>query len=370
MVKKKTYMVAVIVLALMLLTLPFLDACSAKQSDAKILKIGTGQNLFGPISMVGLIYVHGFEMAVDKINEDGGLNISGDTYMVELLVEDNVGNPDSSATAATKLVHQDGVKFLIGDVGDMNTPANYGIAYEAGDVLFAHSWLNISAPVGEKFNIPSEDVAPDKRLMIRLHPAVDEGIYKGLEYLVDNYPDVKTVGMCGLDFMFFDAFGLYHDILLPQYGLEMAGDFERFPQDCTDFYPVLTRMLAKNPDTLSLGYSGLDQYILQLKAARELGFTGPILHVPPFDESFVARITSPDLTDVFGNGIAMDNPNLPDSLKEVIQRGRDKCGEEFIADSIDAYDTMMLLTQAIEKAKSTDAQKVQDVFETLTKPGD
>jgi branched-chain amino acid transport system substrate-binding protein len=354
---------------LLLLALPLLSACKAEEPAVKTLKIGTGQARSGPISMVGLIYVHGFEMAVDRINEQGGLKIGGDTYMIELLVEDNQGNPDMSANAATKLIFQEGVKFLIGDVGDMDTPGFYGIVREAGDVMFIHSWLNISAMAREEFGVPSEDVGPDKPLMIRLHPAVDEGMYKGFEYLANNYPDVKSVGVCGLDFVFFDAFGLYHELLLPQYGLEMAGDFERFPQDCADFYPVLTRMLESNPDALSLGYCGLDQYILQLKAARDMGFTGPIVHVPPFDETFVAMLSSPNLTDVFGNGIATDDPKLPDSLKEVIELGKAKYGDEFISDSIDAYDTMMLLAQAIEKAQSTDPQTVQDVFETLTEPG-
>jgi hypothetical protein len=128
-------------------------------------------------------------------------------------------------------------------------------------------------------------------------------------------------------------------------------------------------MLQSNPDSINVLHAGLDQFILHIKAAREMGFKGPLVHVPPYDLTLVAKLTSPDLTDIFGNGIATDDPNLPDSIKRVIELGQAKYGAEFISDSVDAYDTMSLFLQ-LEKAQSVDPQKIQDTFETLTNPGD
>jgi branched-chain amino acid transport system substrate-binding protein len=365
--KKKTYIVAVVILALMLLTLPFLGACSAKQAGAKTLKIGVGASLTGPGSVVGLIYKHGFTMAADKINEDGGLNIGGDTYMIDLIVEDNGSSPDMTATAVTKLVHQDGAKFILGDSNDFNIPAFYEAA-SSGGALFIISWLS-SSVVAKQYGADSEDVSPDRPLMIRLHPSVDEGLDNLLQYLTVAYPDVKTIGVSGLDLVVFDWFGPFNKDKFSNYGLQMAGDFERFSPTTTDFYPVVTRLLASNPDAMSLGLCPPDHFVLQVKAAREQGFTGPIFHLPPYDESFVAALSSPNLTDVFGNGTATGDPNLSKTVKDIIALGKDTYGDEFIADSVDNYDTMMIFAQVLEEAKSVDPEKVRDTFETMTKSG-
>jgi branched-chain amino acid transport system substrate-binding protein len=354
-------------LVLLLLALPLLGACKAEEPAVKTLKIGVGASLTGPNSIVGLIYEHGFSMGAKRINEQGGLKIGGDTYMIDLIVEDNGGSPTMTSTAVTKLVYQEGAKFILGDSNDYNIPAFYE-ATSGGGAMFIASWLT-SSKVAEDFGGSTEDVSPDRPLMIRLHTAVDEGMYHLFEYLADNYPAVKTVGLAGLDLVDFDWFGPYHEFLLPKYGLEMVGDFERFAGTTSDFYPVVTRLLESDPDALALGFSPPDQFVLQVKAAREMGFTGPMLHVPPYDESFIAMLASPGLSDVFGFGQATGDPSLPDSIKEVIELGKAEYGDEFISDSVDNYDTMMIFAQILEKAQSTDPQKVQDVFETLTEPG-
>lgn len=360
---RKIFLISVFSL-LILLLIPAVSACSSGGGAVKTLKIGACEPLTGPPSIVGTIYVHGFQMAIDEVNDRGGLKINGDTYMVELIAEDNAGNPDGAATAATKLIHQDGVKFIFGDTADWDTPAVWKVASEAGDVMFIHAWLNSPASIGGTI-----DVGPDKPLMIRLHPAWAESLDKPTEYLAENYPDVKTCGISALDFADFDVFGPLCDTVFAKYGLKVAGDYERFAPDCIDFQPVITRMLASNPDSINVLHAGLDQFILHIKAAREMGFEGPLVHVPPYDVSLVSMLTSPDLNDVFGNGIATDDPNLPNSIKKVIEMGHAKYGSEFISDSTDAYDTMSLFLQLVEKAQSVDPQKVQDTFETLTKPG-
>jgi hypothetical protein len=100
-----------------------------------------------------------------------------------------------------------------------------------------------------------------------------------------------------------------------------------------------------------------------------MGFNGPIVYGPPLDPGFVA-VAAPNVSDVIAPGFAMDAPNLPDSVKDVIAMGRAKYGKDLVQDAIPAYDEVMLFAQTLEKAKSIDPQTVLNTFETLTSPGD
>jgi branched-chain amino acid transport system substrate-binding protein len=142
---KKTISITVVSsLILLLLAVPLLGGCKGEAPAAKTLKIGAGLPLSGPLSMVGVVKQQGFEMAFDKVNEEGGLKIGGDTYMVQLIVEDSMATPDGATTAANRLVYEQGVKLLIADFWDPDTPAFESVTSEAG-VLLIRSYGEISA---------------------------------------------------------------------------------------------------------------------------------------------------------------------------------------------------------------------------------
>jgi branched-chain amino acid transport system substrate-binding protein len=362
---KKTISITVVSsLILLLLAVPLLGGCKGEAPAAKTLKIGAGLPLSGPLSMVGVVKQQGFEMAFDKVNEEGGLKIGGDTYIVQLIVEDSMATPDGATTAANRLVYEQGVKLLIADFWDPDTPAFESVTSEAG-VLLIRSYGEISAALegGNVF-----DVGPDKPLCIRLCPTDNECMKTPAEYLANNYPNVKTVGLMDMDVPMWGALEPYTASLLGSYGLEVAGVYTRFPMDAQDFYPIVTPVLQSNPDAIYVLHGTLDQFVLIIKTARDSGFTGPFCYSSPYDVGLAANVV-PNLSDCFGNGITLSAPNLPDSIQEVVDLGHETYGTSFVSDSLDAYDVAMLLIQLLEKAQSTDPQKVQDTFETLTAPG-
>jgi len=53
-------------------------------------------------------------MAVKKINDGGGLDVAGKKYALDLIIEDNGGKADQSASAAQKLITQNSVVAIIG----------------------------------------------------------------------------------------------------------------------------------------------------------------------------------------------------------------------------------------------------------------
>ena len=74
------------------------------------LKIGVMESLTGPGETYGTVAVQAKQMAVDEINEAGGIN----GRMLEIIVEDSKCNAQDAITAYRKLTSVDGVKIILG----------------------------------------------------------------------------------------------------------------------------------------------------------------------------------------------------------------------------------------------------------------
>ena len=110
--KKLIFIPLVIVLVCALI----LSGCAGKEPEAKVLKIGVIFGLTGPGSQMQLAFVDIMKMYADWQNEQGGVTVNGEKYLMELIVEDNKNSPAGAVDAATKLVFQDQVKFMAGTV--------------------------------------------------------------------------------------------------------------------------------------------------------------------------------------------------------------------------------------------------------------
>ena len=124
----------------------------------KTLKIGTIMGLTGPLSIPSLAFMRGWEIYGDMVKEQGGVKIGNDTYMIEFIGEDSKGSAEGATTAASKLVNQDKVKFVIGAMLESEVAAIYQVTEPAG-VLYATA--NINVPGHEA------DVSADKDLFVR-----------------------------------------------------------------------------------------------------------------------------------------------------------------------------------------------------------
>lgn len=98
--------------ALLLVTVFIAAACGGAAEDT--IRIGLNAEITGNIPKVGEHSRVAAEMFVEEINEAGGVDIGGQNYTLELVVEDNNGTAEGAAAAATKLVTQDEVMILVG----------------------------------------------------------------------------------------------------------------------------------------------------------------------------------------------------------------------------------------------------------------
>jgi branched-chain amino acid transport system substrate-binding protein len=98
----------VIVFVISLFFLPFTHNDKAAAEEKVVL--GAVLTLHGPAGAVGLLAKEGIELALDEINAKGGV----DGRKIELVVEDDEGNPAKSATAMTKVIQKHNAVAVLG----------------------------------------------------------------------------------------------------------------------------------------------------------------------------------------------------------------------------------------------------------------
>jgi branched-chain amino acid transport system substrate-binding protein len=107
---KKTFKILVATIS-MVFALVAVVSC-AKKSTGDSIKIGGVFPLSGDVAVYGIDCRNGVDLAIKEINAAGGIN----GQLLQIISEDDEGNPDKSVNAYTKLTTQDGVKIVIGSL--------------------------------------------------------------------------------------------------------------------------------------------------------------------------------------------------------------------------------------------------------------
>jgi branched-chain amino acid transport system substrate-binding protein len=327
------------------------------------LVVGASMPLSGPASVAGLAVNNGWKAAVDWVNANGGITVGDTNYQIDLKVEDSKGTSDGATTAATKLCLQDNAKFVIGDISDNMAQAIYAVSGKAGALYFNTlpvNGLDVPGAIGQP--------GPSSPLLLDSSPPESYEDIVAAQYLLESYPNVKNIAVAAIAFSDYDAYKELYQKNWGPLGFNIVG-FERFDATTTDMVPVTTKLLGSKPDAICVSRAAVPHLIGIVKAAREQGFTGPIFYCTPTDISLVLQ-AGQAVTDVFGTGLAPDDPNLPKACLDAIADLKAKYGKDFTTDCLVGYGQILLLTQMIEKAQSVDPAKVAETFATLTNPGD
>lgn len=93
------------------------DAINSVMPTGDTIKIGLVASFTGPAMIVGLVYWNAVYWAVYDINQRGGIMVDGKKKMVELIKGDHMSKPDQCKKVVEKLITQDKVQFLWGTNG-------------------------------------------------------------------------------------------------------------------------------------------------------------------------------------------------------------------------------------------------------------
>ncbi len=103
-----------ITLLALILILPIAILSATGKAETKVIRVGINAPLTGDIPKVGEGTKNAASMWLADINKEGGLEVGGEKYKVQLVVEDNESKAASAVKANTKMVTQDKVLIIIG----------------------------------------------------------------------------------------------------------------------------------------------------------------------------------------------------------------------------------------------------------------
>jgi branched-chain amino acid transport system substrate-binding protein len=329
-------------------------ATSTKTVIAKRLVIGAIQALTGMSAQAGLLGVHGQEAAAEYYNSKGGVVINGEPYEVVIKGADFAGTPDGAVTAYNQLAYQEKVKFMVGAPFAPVFPVVSEMANKDGIFLVHESGVGL-------------DISSKSTTTFVLQPAQVLQPYM-YGYLKKLYPNVKTVAIFSPD----EAVGVA-DVAFSKKAAEAAGFTvvaeEYYAPGETDYYPMMTKILAKKPDAMASGMGFTGWKAAAIKQARELGWMGPMVEITCSGD---VRDTEAMLGDKFNSDFLTgsydaSDPSLPAVTKEIGAIIEKRYGEKLTVDHLtQGWQSVSLIVQAIQMANSLDPLVVRDVLEKAT----
>ncbi len=231
--------------------------------DGDTIILGSAISLTGKYSTNGIHAQNGYELAVKRINETGGVKVGGKSYMLKVQYYDDESTPARGAQLAERLIQQDGIQFLLGPYSSGLTKA--------------------IAPVTEKYKIPMvESEGASRSLFTQGYRYLFAVLSTSEQYLASaialaaeiaekqgkKASDVRIAAAFENDPFSLDVrAGVFDDA--KRYGMKVVVD-DKLPRDLNDMSATLTKVKALKPDLLvvsghSKGAATASRQIKELK---------------------------------------------------------------------------------------------------------
>ncbi|MCB1805660.1 MAG: ABC transporter substrate-binding protein, partial [Candidatus Competibacteraceae bacterium] len=117
-----------------------LGLSAGAQAQDKVLKIGVLGVMSGPAASWGLVNKYCAEARAQQINEQGGWDIGGDKYQIEIVSVDDRNDPKVSVSGAERLIYQEGIKYIIGPNVDTTAAAIKPVAEKGGAMYIPYAF--------------------------------------------------------------------------------------------------------------------------------------------------------------------------------------------------------------------------------------
>lgn len=341
-----------ILLILFILIFLNLQACSVSQENEKTIKVGVIAPITGDISTVGTSTVNAAHLAVDEINNAGGLLVNNTRYTIEIVIEDNEDKEQAAVDAAKKLINKDGVVAIIGPQASRNAIPVSTIA-ENSQIPMISPWSTNPLTTEGKdyvFRVAFID-SFQGQVMARFTFEELTGNCELCQNKVAVLYDIASDYNKGIA-------EIYKDVIENAGGKVVA--FESYTTGETDFSKQLQVIQASGANVLFLPnyYNEVPEQIRQAKAmGLEMNFIGSD------SWSGIAQTDLPDLEGSF-----FSTHYSPDTANETAKNFIAAYQERYqkIPDDVAAltYDAFGLLFQAIQSQGETTPEAIRSGLAT------
>jgi branched-chain amino acid transport system substrate-binding protein len=345
-----TFKLSFVGLALAALAVTGTQALAQQGVSKDEITLGSIQDLSGPLAGFGKQARLGMMLAVDEINETGGIN----GRKIKLLVEDSGYDPKKAVLAAQKLVNQDKIFMMMGHLGTAQNLAAMPVQFEKNVINFFP--ITAAREMYEPFHKLKYSFAATyfDQVRIALPNMIKE---KGAKKICTIYQD--------------DDFGL--EVLKgAEAGLKTLNmDFtERtsYKRGATDFSSQVSKMQSSGCDLVVLG-TIIRETIGTIGTARKLGFNPTFLGTSAAYTDLIHKIGGKAMDGLYAT-MTVQNPYTEETTQPIrfwANKYKTKFNEDPTVFSVYGYTIINTFTNAANKAgKNLTTDSFIKVMDTMT----
>jgi branched-chain amino acid transport system substrate-binding protein len=329
------------------------------RAQTKEVKIALIAPLSGPWARQGQLMRMGAEMAIDEINQNGGIKALGGAKIV-LVVADAGDNTEKAKNAAQRLLAQN--PELVGGTGawlSSFTLAVTEVTERAELPWLTLSYSDLITNRGFKYifqTSPTADrqAAETVPAVLDLAQAATGKRPKTVGILMDNTASpvsfAKPLREGGLE----------------KLGLKLVVD-QIFTPPLSDATPLIDKVRSARPDFLLLPISSMPDNKLVLEKLDEFGLSKGRIPVvgngAPFGSPELKKVVGPELLE--GLLFSVADWGLK-GQEDIIARFEKRTGEPWITqDSITTYGDMWIFKEAVESAGAAERVKVAEAIRKM-----
>lgn len=342
----RTILVACVTVTLILSFGPVAGAASMK-----VLKLGCAISYTGAKSRSGKLYRDSYDMAVEKINENGGVKVGNENYELKIVYYDDKSDPTESSKLVEKLIAEDEVNFLLG-------PYSSGITIP--DSLVAQRYR---IPMIEGGGASGKIFSRGNKYIFGTLPPAGQYFKSTLEMLETFNPAPKTIAILYSDDKFDVSVAEGTKKLAEPMGFKVAV-YEKYAEHATDFTSILTKIKAAKTDVVLV--SGHTEESLNFtQQAKELNVCPKIISmtVGPSEADF-RKSLGKDANYIYGVASWSTQMNfdgyLFNNTQEFVKEFKAKFDYDPDYHNASGIADVAVFKDAVERAGTLDPQKVRD----------
>jgi branched-chain amino acid transport system substrate-binding protein len=318
---------------------------------ADTIKVGAILAVTGPASFLGAPEAKTLEMMTEEINKKGG--IMG--KKIELIIKDSGASPEKALSFAKQLIEEDKVLAIIGPSTSGETMKIKNVAEEGKTIMLSCAAAEVIVnPVAKYvFKTPQKD----SYAVIKIFDQMKKMKISKVAVLSSN----TGFGKAGKEQI---------EKLAPEHGMQIVSN-EVYDKAATDLTAEVTKVKASGAQAI-INWSIEPAQSIVIKNARQIGFKGQIFQSHGFGNiKYVEAAGAAADGVIFPAGRLLVADVLPKSnpQKAVLMKYKKDYEGKFKEDASTfgghAYDALIVLNKAIEKARSTDKEAVRTAIENL-----
>jgi len=310
----------------------------SNKTQKEPVKIGATLALSGSLAYFGQAEANGFQMAVDEINSQGGVNGRN----IDLIIEDNAGETKQAITTVNKFLQTDSVDIVISAFTHITEAVKEVVAPESKLMLYVSTYRGI---------------AEENPLFFRDYfDAFDSGVVIARSVQQQGY---TKIGFLGEISTLCNEFEKGFTNKETEYGIKIIAK-ENYPKEEKDLKTHLLKLKSANPEAIVMCTWRHEPIVMkqleELDMINTQTFHLAAPYLPSSDTAETRALYENNNTVSSWYGFVEQNTTVQQD--DFVRRYQNQFGDKPNSDAMYAYDDTYVLKQALERCDNEN--RIQD----------